>query len=138
MPNKLRKRDKVLRTSPLRKAASLAIELVARMYLFGYTSVEALKTATINAAKFSGVQNQFGSIAAGKAADMLILNANPLRAIRNTQSIDGLFFNRRYLDRAALDRLLDYAEQQAANWRTNLHLLWAAIRSPLLRVQFAD
>lgn len=111
---------------------------LAELVSAGLSPIEALETATINAAIFSGVQDEFGSITAGKVADMLILDANPLRDIRNTQSIDGLFFNGRYLDRAALDLLLDYAEQRAADWRTNLHLLWAAIRSPLLRVQFAD
>lgn len=109
-------------------------ELVAA----GLSPADALKTATINAAMFSGVEEHFGSIKEGKAADMLLLHADPTRDIRNTQTIEGLFFNGQYYDRSALDRLLEYAEQQAGNWRTNLHLLWAALRSPLLRVQFAD
>lgn len=109
-------------------------ELVAS----GLSPADALKTATINAAIFSGVEDEYGSVAVGKAADLLLLGADPTRDIRNTQTIDALFFNGRYYDRPALDRLLVYAEQQAGSWRTNLHLLWAAIRSPLLRVQFAD
>lgn len=110
------------------------VELVAA----GLSPADALKTATINAATFSGVEDHFGSITQGKAADMLLLHADPTRDIRNTQRIEGLFFHGQYYDRPALDRLLQYAEQQAGSWRTNLHILWAAVRSPLLRVQFAD
>ncbi|WP_290744074.1 amidohydrolase family protein [Haliea sp.] len=110
------------------------VELVAA----GLSPIDALRTATINAATFSGVEDEFGSIEEGKAADMLLLNADPTRDIRSTQKIEGLFFNGQYYERSALDRLLEYAEQQAGSWRTNLHILWAAVRSPLLRVQLAD
>ncbi len=110
------------------------VELVAA----GLSPADALQTTTINAATFSGVEDHFGSITEGKAADMLLLQADPTRDIRNTQKIAGLFFNGQYYDRSALDHLLEYAEQQAGSWRTNLHILWAAVRSPLLRVQFAD
>ncbi len=111
---------------------------LAELVAAGLTPADALKTATINAAVFSGVEDQYGLIAEGKAADMLLLEADPMRDIRNTQKIEALFFNGQYYDRSALDRLLGYAERQAGSWRTNLHILWAAVRSPLLRVQFAD
>jgi hypothetical protein len=41
-------------------------------------------------------------------------------------------------NRAALDELLGFAEQQAGNVRTNLQLLWGALKSPVVRAQFAD
>ena len=44
----------------------------------------------------------------------------------------------KHLDRAALDDLLAFAEQQAGSFHTNLHLLWSGLNSPLLRVQAAD
>ncbi|PWG74823.1 hypothetical protein DF186_15890, partial [Enterococcus hirae] len=87
---------------------------------------------------FSGVAADYGSVAVGKTADVILLSANPLVDIGNTRQIDGLFFNGRYLDRKALDRLLDFAERQAGSVRANLHILWRAARSPLLRRQFAD
>lgn len=55
-----------------------------------------------------------------------------------TYNIDGIFMNGRQLARPALDRHLDYAAQQARRWRANSHTLGAAVRNPLLRIQFAD
>jgi predicted amidohydrolase YtcJ len=46
-----------------------------------------------------------GSIEGGKLADMVLLDANPLDDIRNTQRITGVVLNGRYLDRSALDAL---------------------------------
>lgn len=111
---------------------------LAELVAAGLAPADALRTATIDAAVFSGLQNQFGSIAAGKAADMLLLSANPLDDIRNTQQIHGLFFNGQFFDRPALDRLLDFAKKRAASIHHNVHIFWAAVSSPLLRVQFAD
>ena len=110
------------------------VELVAA----GLAPAAALRSATIDAAVFSGVEDDYGSIAAGKTADIILLNANPLIDIRNTQQIDGLFFNGQYFDRAALSHLLEFAAQHAGSVRGNLRILWNAVRSPLLRVQFAD
>ncbi len=53
----------------------------------GLSDYEALKTATINPAIFMAKQNICGSIAAGKHADMLILDKNPLNNITNLQTI---------------------------------------------------
>lgn len=110
------------------------VELVAA----GLSPSAALRAATIDAAIFSRVEDQFGSIADGKTADMILLNANPLLDIRNTQQIDGLFFNGQFFDRPSLDRLLAFAEQRAGSIHANLHILWDAVNSPLVRVQFAD
>lgn len=64
--------------------------------------------------------------------------SDPLTEIRNTAKIAGVFFNGQYLDRAALGELLAFSEHQAGSVRTNLHLLWGALRSPVIRAQFAD
>ena len=53
----------------------------------GMKPMDALRTATINAARFQGKENELGSINAGKAADIVILTANPLESIANTQAI---------------------------------------------------
>lgn len=104
----------------------------------GLTPTDALRSATIDAALFTGKARDYGSIEAGKVADMILLAANPLTDIRNTGNIHGLFFNGQYLDRVALDDLLAFAGQQAGSVRTNLHLLWGALRSPVIRAQAAD
>jgi imidazolonepropionase-like amidohydrolase len=110
------------------------VELVAA----GLSPADALKTATIDAAIFSGVEANFGSIAVGKTADMILLDADPLLDISNTQRISGLFFNGQYFDRPSLGSLLEFAAQRATSIHTNLHILWHAANSPLMRVQFAD
>jgi hypothetical protein len=104
----------------------------------GLSPAEALRSGTLDAAIFSGMEDDFGSIAAGKTGDLILLHADPLEHVRHTQQIAGLFFNGQFFDRMALDELLRFAEQQAGSARTNLHLLWDAVNSPLLRVQAAD
>lgn len=104
----------------------------------GLSPAEALRSATLDAAIFSGMEGDFGSITIGKTGDLILLDANPLENVRNTQQIAGLFFNGQFFDRNALDELLRFSEQQAGSGRTNLHLLWHALNSPLFRVQAAD
>ena len=111
---------------------------LAEFVAAGLSPADALRTATIDAALFSGADADFGSIAVGKQADLLLLDANPLVDIRNTRRINGLLFNGQYFDRAALDRLLGFARRRAGSIAHNLRITWDAINSPLLRVQFAD
>jgi imidazolonepropionase-like amidohydrolase len=59
----------------------------------GMTPMQALVAATGDAARCYGKTGQFGTLAAGAAADLLILNANPLENIRNTRSIDAIWIN---------------------------------------------
>jgi imidazolonepropionase-like amidohydrolase len=111
---------------------------LAELVRAGLSPADALRSATIDAARFSGKAREFGSIEVGKVADMILLDADPLSDIRSTGKIAGLFFNGQYLDRAALDELLAFAEDQAGSLRTNLQLLWGALRSPVVRAQAAD
>ena len=104
----------------------------------GLSPAEALRSATLDAAIFAGMEDDFGSAAVGKTADLILLDANPLEDVRHTQQIAGVFFNGQFFDRDALDALLRFTEQQAGSVRTNLHLLWDFLNSPLLRVQAAD
>ncbi len=53
----------------------------------GLSNIEALRSATINAASFLNIQNDYGSIDENKVADILILESNPLSDISNTMSI---------------------------------------------------
>ena len=72
----------------------------------GFSSLEALQAATLNPAVFFGRTKDFGTIEVGKLADLVILEANPLNDIRNTEQIAGVVAAGRYLDRQELDRLL--------------------------------
>jgi len=60
---------------------------LALMVEGGLTPAEALRTATINAAKFLGREKEQGTVEAGKLADLVILDANPLADIRNIRRI---------------------------------------------------
>jgi imidazolonepropionase-like amidohydrolase len=84
-----------------------------RFVAAGFTPLEALQTATLNPAKFLGMQDRLGSIEKGKLADLVLLDANPLEDIRNTQKIAGVVVNGRYLSRADLDKLLAGVEAAA-------------------------
>jgi imidazolonepropionase-like amidohydrolase len=77
----------------------------------GFTPMEALQTATSNPAKFLGIESSFGSIETGKTADLVLLSANPLDDIRNTQKINCVLANGRLFDRAALDHILAEVEK---------------------------
>ncbi len=111
---------------------------LAALVAAGMPPAAALRSATLDAAVFVGLEDRYGTIEVGKAADMLLIDGNPLQDIRATQAIEGLLFNGRYYDRAALDELLDFAEKRARSLRTNLHLVWAILNSPIVRVQLAD
>jgi hypothetical protein len=79
----------------------------------GFTPLEALKTATLNPAIYLGLEKQLGTVEAGKFADLVLLGANPLDDIRNTQKISAVIVRGRYFSRADLDRLLAQVESSA-------------------------
>ena len=88
-------------------------EELQRFVAAGFTPLEALQTATLNPAKFLGKEDQLGTIEKGKLADMVLLDANPLDNIRNTQKIAGVVVNGRYLSRVDLDKVLAGVEAAA-------------------------
>ena len=79
-----------------------------------FTPMEALETATSNPAVFLGMKASIGSIEAGKFADLLLLGANPLKNIRNTEKIKVVIAHGQVLDRAALDEILRKVESAAS------------------------
>lgn len=79
----------------------------------GLTPMEVLQIATRNAAAFYGTLDSMGTVEAGKAADLVLLDGNPLESIEHTQQISAVVVNGRLLDRQALDRLL--AQVESAN-----------------------
>ncbi len=72
----------------------------------GLTPLEALQTATVNPARVLGMADSSGTIEAGKLADLVVLDANPLADITNTQRIRAVVANGRLYRRADLDRLV--------------------------------
>ena len=73
----------------------------------GLTPLQALQTATLNPAIYFGKTAEWGTIAPGKAADLVVLRANPLIDIANTRTVvavvaDGRYYSPRKLDRMRL------------------------------------
>lgn len=79
----------------------------------GFTPMESLETATSNPAKFLGMEGSLGSVEPGKIADLVLLSANPLKDIRNTQKINAVVADGRLFDRVALDQILASVEAAA-------------------------
>lgn len=79
----------------------------------GIRPLDALRSATIEPARALGRETALGTVAAGRLADLVLLDANPLEDIGNTQRIHAVLANGRLFDRAALDRLLAQAAERA-------------------------
>jgi len=80
----------------------------------GYSPAEALRAATLLPATFLHIDAELGSVATGKRADLVLLDADPLRDVRNARRIDAVVLDGRLLRRAGLDGLLAGAARDAS------------------------
>jgi len=87
---------------------------IADLVRAGLTPMEALQTATSKPAEFLNRASEQGKIAPGQRADLVLLDANPLEDIHNTQKINAVILKGKLLDRGALDAYLASAAQFAA------------------------
>ncbi len=76
----------------------------------GISPLEALRTSAPNGAKFLGKSANSGSIAEGKVADLVILDANPLEAIENTKKIHTVLKGNMLFTKDQLTALLNTSE----------------------------
>jgi imidazolonepropionase-like amidohydrolase len=79
----------------------------------GLTPLEALQTATVNPAGFLA-QKSAGTISEGNRADMVLLDDDPTKEIRNTERISGVILRGKFSSRADLDAMLAKARAAAA------------------------
>jgi len=76
------------------------------MVAAGLSPREALEAATLAPARLLGWDAVMGSVAAGKIADLILLEGNPLQDIGNTRRIAGVFAQGRYYSRKDLDGMI--------------------------------
>jgi imidazolonepropionase-like amidohydrolase len=81
----------------------------------GLTNFEVLSAATTSAVAYFnhvGIQADYGTVAVGKVADLILVDANPLDDVNNTRRLSGVMLAGKWLDSAALKGLLD----QVSTW----------------------
>lgn len=79
----------------------------------GMSNHQALKCATINGAKYLGMDHQIGSLKAGKLADLIILDANPLDNIQHTEQVKYTMVNGRLYDAATMNEVGNYDKKRS-------------------------
>jgi hypothetical protein len=115
----------------------LADEL-QHMKLAGLSNLDVLRAATLEPAKFLGLEGKAGVIKAGARADIVLLNQNPLDDLSATSDIDAVILAGVHYDRTALDDMLEGVEAAANSWSMWPKFAWQILRSPIMRKQFAD
>jgi imidazolonepropionase-like amidohydrolase len=78
----------------------------------GLTPYQALAAATRNPAEFLRGSREWGTIEAGKRADLVLIGGNPLEDIRNTARIEGVAAGGRWLDAAERERMIRTAYEK--------------------------
>ena len=79
----------------------------------GLTPMEALQAATVNPARYLGREKELGTVEKGKLADLVLLDANPLEDIRNTQKINAVMFGGRLITKSELQETFATVEAAA-------------------------
>ena len=98
-------------------------EELALLVEAGLSPAAALRTATWNPAEFLHVSQNYGSLEAGKVADLVVLDANPLVAIANTRRIQAVVRRGRLIEAAALRLMLEGVRTEVGkNGATTGHL----------------
>ncbi|MEM7543499.1 MAG: amidohydrolase family protein, partial [Pseudomonadota bacterium] len=83
----------------------------------GMSPLEALSAATVSGAKAIGIEQELGTLAAGKLADFVMLTANPLDDIENTRHIRNVVKNGRIYSGDNLDQVWPQPrERPGSHW----------------------
>ena len=82
----------------------------------GSTNMDALRSATLMGAEMIGLHQDVGSLAAGKFADLVVLNSNPLDNIRNSADIQFVMKAGALYEGDTLDQVWPQEEKLADQW----------------------
>ena len=80
---------------------------MSSMAAAGLTPQQILVSGTRNAARYFGAEQEFGSVAAGQRADLILLNGNPLTDLANVRRRAGVMVNGRWLPEAEIQARLE-------------------------------
>ena len=73
----------------------------------GLSPYEAIKAGTSNAAEFLAASDEFGTVAEGMRADLLLLGGNPLDDVDNVRAVSGVMLRGKWLPKKELDEILE-------------------------------
>jgi imidazolonepropionase-like amidohydrolase/Tol biopolymer transport system component len=86
----------------------------------GMSNMEALRSGTINGAAYLGMDEEIGSLKAGKLADLVVLDKNPLEDIKNSNSVVYTMVNGRLYDASTLNEIGNYDNKRTRfYWEQN-------------------
>ncbi len=85
----------------------------------GMTNMQALKAATLNGAEYIGAGAEIGSLKEGKLADLIVLEANPLDDIRNTETVKYTMVNGRLFDTDTMNEIGNAPQERTQFWWEN-------------------
>ncbi|MEM1112994.1 MAG: amidohydrolase family protein [Pseudomonadota bacterium] len=95
----------------------------------GMPAAAVLRAATVTAAEYEGMDDRHGSIAPGKAANLVLLVKNPLENIGNSSSVDAIYYQGRYYNRDELDVVMAGVESRAKGFNHFLRNGWDVVRT---------
>jgi imidazolonepropionase-like amidohydrolase/Tol biopolymer transport system component len=82
----------------------------------GMTPMETLRAVTLNGASYIGMDEHIGSVEAGKLADLIVIDGNPLEDIRLTERVTYTMINGRLFDAATLNELGHQRRERLPFW----------------------
>ena len=100
--------------------------------------LEALRSATVEPARFLDLEGQAGVIRPGARADIVLLRKNPLEDIGAVRDIETVILAGAVYDREDLDNLLAGVESAAGSWAMWPRFTWQILNSPIMKKQFGD
>ncbi|MEL6867631.1 MAG: amidohydrolase family protein, partial [Bacteroidota bacterium] len=78
----------------------------------GMSNMQALRVATINGAEYLGMDQEIGSLKAGKLADLIVLDKNPLEDIQHSELVSYTMINGRLYDAATMNEIGNYDKER--------------------------
>lgn len=79
--------------------------------------MEAIRAATLDGARYLGMDGDTGSLEAGKLADLIVLERNPLENIRNSEQIRYTVLNGRIYNARTMDELGTRPRENKFYWQ---------------------